>query len=167
LAQPVDDSRKVFTEHLSKLPFDFSLDKGLNNSYRIERAVDVHILERIRLEDQGDALLFWNDENDVGGEAEMGETQQHGYYKGLLRRQHSAGASHEMNVGLFVVQRICLQKGWKMWAFGAEKHISHSTAGGVGAIIQMSFWTNYSETRGLMGDQPISSTARAPSSMTT
>jgi len=58
LAQPVDDSREVFTEHLSKLPLDFSLDKGLNNSYRIERAVDVHVLEWIRLEDQGDAFLF-------------------------------------------------------------------------------------------------------------
>jgi hypothetical protein len=107
----VDDSREVFTEHLSKLPFDFSLDKGLNNGYRIERAVDVHVLKRIRLEDQGDTLLFRNDKDDVGGEAEMGETQQHGYHEGLLCRQHSAGASHEMNVGLFVIQRICLQKG--------------------------------------------------------
>jgi hypothetical protein len=29
----MDDSGKVFTEHLTELPLDLSLNEGLNNSY--------------------------------------------------------------------------------------------------------------------------------------
>ena len=108
LAQSVDDSGKVFTEHLAELRLKLALDKGLNNCYRIERAVNVYILEWVRLEDQGDTLLFRNNEDDVRGEAEMGKTQEHGHHEGLLSRQHSVRARHEVNVGLFVIQRICL-----------------------------------------------------------
>jgi hypothetical protein len=54
----VDNSRKIFTEHLAELPLNLSLDEGLDNGYRIERAVDIHVLKWVRFEDQGDALLF-------------------------------------------------------------------------------------------------------------
>jgi hypothetical protein len=69
----MDDSWKVFTEHLAKLPLDFALDEGLNNSYGIKRAIDVHVLKWVRLEDQGDALLLRYNEDNVRGETEMGK----------------------------------------------------------------------------------------------
>jgi hypothetical protein len=69
----MDDSWKVFTEHLAKLPFDLALDEGLNNSYGIKRAIDVHVLKWVRLEDQGDALLLRDNEDNVRGETEMGK----------------------------------------------------------------------------------------------
>jgi uncharacterized protein YheU (UPF0270 family) len=99
----VDDSGKIFTEHLAELPLDFVLDEGLDNGYRIKRAVDVHVLKWVRLEDQGDALLLRDNEDNIRGEAEMGEAQKHGHHEGLLCRQHSARARHEVNVGLFVI----------------------------------------------------------------
>jgi hypothetical protein len=54
----MDDSGKILAEHLAELPLDLSLDKGLDNGDGIERAVDVHVLKWVSLEDQGDALLF-------------------------------------------------------------------------------------------------------------
>jgi hypothetical protein len=69
----MDDSGKIFTEHLAELPFYLALDEGLNNSYGIECAVDVHVLKWVRLEDQGDALLLRDNEDNVRGEPEMGE----------------------------------------------------------------------------------------------
>ncbi len=41
------------------------IDEGLNNGYRVERAVDVDILKWVCLEDQRDALLLRNDEDDI------------------------------------------------------------------------------------------------------
>jgi hypothetical protein len=69
----VDDSGKIFTEHLAELPLDLVLDEGLNDGYGIKRAVDVHVLKWVRLEDQGDALLLRDNEDNVRGEAEMGK----------------------------------------------------------------------------------------------
>jgi hypothetical protein len=99
----MDDSGKIFTEHLAKLALDLPLDEGLNDGYGIKGAVDVHILKWVRLEDQGDALLLRDNEDNIGGEAKMGKTQEHGHHEGLLCRQHSGRTRHEVNVGLFVI----------------------------------------------------------------
>jgi len=69
----MDDSRKVFTEHLTELTLNLALDEGLNNSYGVKRAIDVHILKWVRLEDQGDTLLLRDNEDNVRGETEMGK----------------------------------------------------------------------------------------------
>jgi hypothetical protein len=47
------------------LTLNFPLDKFLDYCYRIECAVDVDVLERVRLEHEGDSLLLGNDEDDV------------------------------------------------------------------------------------------------------
>jgi len=69
----VDDSGKIFAEHLAELPLYLALDEGLNNGYRIKRAIDVHVLKWVRLEDQGNALLLRDNEDNIRGEAEMGK----------------------------------------------------------------------------------------------
>jgi hypothetical protein len=51
LAQSVDNSGKIFAEYLTQLPLDLVLDEGLNNGYRIKRAIDVHVLKWVCLED--------------------------------------------------------------------------------------------------------------------
>ena len=99
----MDDSGKVFTEHLTELPLDLALNEGLNNSYRIKCAVDVHVLERVSLEDQRDAFLLRDNEDDVRRKTKMGKAQEHGHHEGLLCRKHSARTRHEVNVGLFMI----------------------------------------------------------------
>jgi hypothetical protein len=51
LAQSMDDSGKIFAEHLTQLPLDLVLNEGLDNGYRIECAIDVHVLKWVCLED--------------------------------------------------------------------------------------------------------------------
>jgi hypothetical protein len=110
LAQSVNDSGKILSEHLAELPLDLALDEGLNYSYRIECAVDVYVLKWVCLEHQSNPFLFRNNEDDVRGEAKMGKAQKHGHHEGLLRGQHSTRACHQVDVRLFVVQGICLRE---------------------------------------------------------
>lgn len=58
LAESVYDPREIFAEHLSKLALDLALDILLDNGDGVEGAADIHILERVCFEDEGDAFLF-------------------------------------------------------------------------------------------------------------
>lgn len=104
----MNDTRQILSEHLTKLPFDFVLYEFLNDSYGVERAVDVDVLERVGFEYEGDTLLFGDDEDDVGVELEVGETKKHGYDKRFSSCQHSSRTSHKVYIGLLMVQGIRL-----------------------------------------------------------
>jgi hypothetical protein len=71
LAETVNDGRKILTEHLPELAFYFSLDKILDDGDGVERAIDVDILQRIGLEDEGNAFLLGDDKDDIRTEFEM------------------------------------------------------------------------------------------------
>ena len=66
------DTRKILTKHLPKLAFYFPLDKLLDDGDGVESAVDVNILERVGLENEGYAFLLGDDQDDVRTEFEMG-----------------------------------------------------------------------------------------------
>jgi hypothetical protein len=66
------DTGKILTKHLPELAFYFALDKLLDDGDGVEGAVDVNILERVGLEDEGYAFLLGDDEDDVRTEFEMG-----------------------------------------------------------------------------------------------
>jgi hypothetical protein len=66
LGEAMDNAREVLAKHLAQLAFNLALDKFLDDGYRIKCGVDVDVLEGVGFENQGDALLFGYDEDDVG-----------------------------------------------------------------------------------------------------
>ena len=56
---------QILAKHLPKLTLDFLLNEFLDNSERIESAVDIDILKRVGLEDECDTLLARDDKDDV------------------------------------------------------------------------------------------------------
>jgi hypothetical protein len=90
------------------LTFNFSLNKFLDYRDRIECTVDIDILERVCLEDDSNAFLFRNNEDNIGVEFEVGESEKHGDDERLFGSKHASGAGHKMDVWLFVVKRISL-----------------------------------------------------------
>lgn len=111
LAQSVDDPGQVLAKHLTQLALDLALDEFLDDGNGVEGGVDVDVLERVGLEDEGDALLLGDDEDDDGAQLELGETEEHGDHEGLFGGEHAFGAREEVNVGLLVVQWVCLDLG--------------------------------------------------------
>ena len=106
----MNDARQVLAEHLPELALDLLLDELLDNSDRVEGAVDIDVLERVGLEDERDALLFGYDEDDVRIEPEVGKAEEHGDDEGLLGGEHAAGAAHEVYLVLLMVQRVRLPR---------------------------------------------------------
>ena len=123
LAETVDDAGEVLAEHLAELALDLALDELLDDGDGVEGAVDVDVLQRVGLEDERDALLAGDDEDDVRVEAELGEAEEHGDDERLFRGEHAARPAHEVDVGLFVIQRVRLG----IW----REHGSDRTGGGV------------------------------------
>ena len=107
----MNNTRQILSEHLTELLFDFALNELLNDGYRVKGAMDVDILERVGFEYESDALLFGDDEDDVRVELKVGETKKHGYDEGFFSCQHSPRASHEVYIGLLMVQGIRLVHG--------------------------------------------------------
>lgn len=89
LTETMDDSGQVLTKHLAQLPLNFSLNIFLNDSDRVERAIDIDVLQRVRFEDKGDSLLFRDHKHDVRTEAKVGKTQEHGYNKWFFCSEHA------------------------------------------------------------------------------
>lgn len=104
----MNDSRQVLAKHLSELAFDFALDEFLDDGDRVESAVNINILQGISLEDEGYALLLGHDENDVRVEFKVREAKEHGDDKRLFCGKHASRTSHEMNIGLLMVEWVGL-----------------------------------------------------------
>lgn len=62
----MNNPRQILPKHLSQLSLDLPLYELLNDGDRVEGGVDVDVLERVGLEDEGYAFLFGDDEDDVG-----------------------------------------------------------------------------------------------------
>jgi hypothetical protein len=86
------------------------LDELLDDGDRVKGAVDVDILQGVRLKDEGYAFLLGNDKDHVRVQSEVGKPEKHRNYEGLLCSKHAPRATHEVNVRLFVVQRVCLME---------------------------------------------------------
>lgn len=104
----MDDAGQILPEHLPELTLDFALDEILDDGDRVKGAVDVDILERICFENERDAFLFRDNEDDVGAQTEMGQPEKHGDDEGVFGREHAARTTHEVDVWLFVIERVCL-----------------------------------------------------------
>ena len=102
------DTGQVLSEHLAQLSFNFPLYEFLYDSNGIKGAVDIDILEGIGLEDERDTLLPGHNQNDVGVELEMGQSEQHRDHEGLLGSKHTARATKHMDIGLLMVEGIGL-----------------------------------------------------------
>lgn len=111
MTEAVYDAWQVLAEHLAELALYLALDKLLDDGDGVERAVDVDVLEGVCLEDERDALLARDDEDDVGVEAEVRETEEHRDDQTMFGSKHAARPAHEVDVGLFVVQRVGLMRG--------------------------------------------------------
>ena len=68
------------------------------------------MLERVGFEDKRYALLSRDDEHDIRVELESRETKEHRDNEGLLSCQHASRTPHEMDIRLFVVKWIRLNK---------------------------------------------------------
>jgi hypothetical protein len=104
----MNNSREVFSEHLSELTLNLPLDELLYNANRVESAVYVNVLKWVGLENEGDSLLLGNYQDNVRVELELRKSKYHRHHKSLFSCEHSSRACHVVNVGLLVVQRICL-----------------------------------------------------------
>ena len=107
----MNDSRKVFSEHLPQLLLYFSLYEALNHRDGVKRAADFDVLERVGLEYQCASFLFGENEDDVGIEVELREAKEHGYDEWLMRRQdpsRSADVEKVRHFAFSMVQWICL-----------------------------------------------------------
>lgn len=74
LTEAMDDPGEVFTEHLAELALYLTLDELLYDGNRVEGAVDVDVLQRVRLEYERDPFLARDDKHDVRVELEVRET---------------------------------------------------------------------------------------------
>src|ERR1700761_4526622 len=109
----MNDAREVFAEHLTQLAFDLSLYELLDDFDGVERAANVDTLQRVGLEDQSNALLLGDDEDHIRAELEVGEAEEHRHDESLLCRKHPGGASHEMDIGLLMIEWVGLNFGFE------------------------------------------------------
>lgn len=62
----MNNPRQILPKHLPQLSLNLPLYELLNDGDRVECGVDVDVLERVGLEDEGYTFLFGDDEDDVG-----------------------------------------------------------------------------------------------------
>lgn len=84
LTESVYDGGQILPEHLAQLSFYLLLDELLDDSDGVKGAVDVDVLQWVGFEDEGDSFLLGDDEDDVGVESKVGESQEHGYNQRLV-----------------------------------------------------------------------------------
>lgn len=86
----MDDPGQVFPEHFAELAFDFLLEVSTDDFDAVESTTDVDVLQRVVLEDQGDAFGFADYEDENRTKVEQRELERHRHEKRLRREERRA-----------------------------------------------------------------------------